>query len=312
MTATAQRQKATSQHRARILVGTASWADPGFIADWYPEGLPARKRLAWYAEHFSLVEVNSTFYAIPTLHAVETWVEQTPDDFVFDIKLPQLLSRHAMAVERLPPDIRQRARVHAGKVELTPAIERAVAKRLLEVMTPLSESGKLGAFLLQLTPGFSPRDHTLDELDGVVRHLEGFKLAIELRNRGWVTGPQLAKTKAYLRERGLTYVGVDAPQSEHFTVMPSIDLGARSELAYIRAHGRNTRGYITGRDVATRFNYVYSETELDEIAARAEELATLSSEVHVVFNNNKSNYAPKAAARFRSIVEERYPGVTSK
>src|SRR3954465_3641885 len=80
----------------RILVGTASWTDPGFIADWYPKDIAARKRLAWYAEHFNLVEVNSTFYAIPSAKAVERWCSETPDDFCFDVKLPKLLSRHSM------------------------------------------------------------------------------------------------------------------------------------------------------------------------------------------------------------------------
>src|SRR5581483_2788963 len=81
-----------ARHRSRLRVGTASWADPGFVADWYPRGLPASERLSWYAEHFNLVEVNSTFYAIPSPHAVANWDRQTPADFVFDVKLPQILS----------------------------------------------------------------------------------------------------------------------------------------------------------------------------------------------------------------------------
>src|SRR4051812_17601048 len=62
-----------SNSPARILVGTASWSDAGFVADWYPKGLPADERLSWYAEHFNLVEVNSTFYAIPSAAQVERW-----------------------------------------------------------------------------------------------------------------------------------------------------------------------------------------------------------------------------------------------
>src|SRR4051812_31231234 len=67
-----------SSHRVRV--GTASWTDPGFIADWYPPKLPARERLAWYAEHFDLVEVNSSFYAVPAQPQVAKWAEQTPSD----------------------------------------------------------------------------------------------------------------------------------------------------------------------------------------------------------------------------------------
>ena len=72
--------------KKQILVGTASWSDPGFVADWYPKGLPASERLGWYAEHLNLVELNSSFYAIPKPEAVESWCRQTPDGFVFNIK----------------------------------------------------------------------------------------------------------------------------------------------------------------------------------------------------------------------------------
>jgi uncharacterized protein YecE (DUF72 family) len=73
-----------------LRVGTASWTDPGFVEDWYPPKLPAGARLRWYAEHFNYVEVNATFYAIPTAKTVERWVTETPDDFLFDVKLPRL------------------------------------------------------------------------------------------------------------------------------------------------------------------------------------------------------------------------------
>src|SRR5205823_5388732 len=66
--------------RPRILIGTASWADPGFVADWYPPKLPAKERLPWYAQHFKLVEVNSSFYAVPPAARVAKWCEQTPGD----------------------------------------------------------------------------------------------------------------------------------------------------------------------------------------------------------------------------------------
>src|SRR5437763_16818627 len=85
----------SKRRRGRILVGTASWTDPGFIKDWYPSNVPARERLPWYAEHFNLVEVNSSFYAVPSEKMVANWSRQTPADFVFDVKLHRLLSRHS-------------------------------------------------------------------------------------------------------------------------------------------------------------------------------------------------------------------------
>src|SRR3712207_970264 len=88
--------------QARIAVGTSSWADPGFVEEWYPPGLPARDRLPWYAGHFDVVEVNSTFYAVPAPATVERWTAATPDAFTFDVKLHRLLSRHAAGLDSLP------------------------------------------------------------------------------------------------------------------------------------------------------------------------------------------------------------------
>src|SRR3954468_18635624 len=156
----------------RIVVGTSSWADPGFVEEWYPPGLPARDRLAWYAERFDGVEVNSTFYAVPGAAQVRRWVDVTPDGFTFDVKLHRLLSRHSAGAESLPPDLRERARAGPrGRVLLDDALEDALAARLLDAIHPLAAAGRLRCLLLQLTPGFSPRDHALDELSTLVERL---------------------------------------------------------------------------------------------------------------------------------------------
>jgi uncharacterized protein YecE (DUF72 family) len=87
----------SAEKSGRILVGTASWSDPGFVEHWYPKGMRAHERLGWYAQQFEMVEVNSTFYAVPDLRMVERWCATTPDQFTFDVKLHQLLSRHSTA-----------------------------------------------------------------------------------------------------------------------------------------------------------------------------------------------------------------------
>src|SRR5437763_10407905 len=95
-----------------ILIGTSSWSDPGFVKAWYPTGMRARDRLAWYAERFDAVEVNSSFYAVPDRSSVRRWVEVTPDAFAFDVKLHRLLSRHAAPLDSLPPELRDQARTN--------------------------------------------------------------------------------------------------------------------------------------------------------------------------------------------------------
>src|SRR6266487_1707720 len=260
----------------KILVGTASWSDPGFVQRWYPKGMRASERLGWYAQHFDMVEVNSTFYSVPDLRMVERWCAATPDRFVFDVKLHQLFSFHSTAAKLLPPNLQQRAETDAkGKVKLTLALEEAMIKVLLRSVSILRGAGKLGVLLLQLSPAFSPHKHKLGELEHLIEMLRDYPLAIEFRNRNWVTDEQL-------------------------TIMPSdLDEITNPSFAYLRLHGRNARGYLTGKTVAARFDYDYTDSEIAEVAGRSKKLARGTRELHVIFNNNNLDYAPRAAVRLR-------------
>ena len=289
---------------SRILVGTASWSDPGFVEYWYPKKMPARDRLAWYAQQFEMVEVNSTFYAAPDPRMVERWCRSTPDGFVFDVKLHQLLSRHSTNLKLLPPALQRGAEADGkGRVKLTQEIEEAMIEEFRRSLEILRGFGKLGALLLQLSPAFSPKAHELSELNNLFAALGEYRIALELRNRNWVRGEQLAATLRFLREHSAAFVLVDAPAEEHFTIMPP-DLNEITDpgLAYLRLHGRDARAYTTGKTVASRFNYDYSDQEIDEVAQRARALAGEAKEVHVVFNNNARDFAPHAAARMRAAL----------
>jgi uncharacterized protein YecE (DUF72 family) len=207
----------------------------------------------------------------------------------------------------LPRDLRARAQTKNGKVLLTPELEQGVAVRLLEQIKPFSDAGKLGALLLQLSPSFSPRRHHLNELLPLLNLLAGYAVAVELRQRDWVIGNQLQETVEFFTKHKVTLVSVDAPQEAHFMIMPSLDSVTNPQLAYLRAHGRNAKGYISGRTVAERFSHQYADNELEEIADRAAKLAEQTAQLHVVFNNNDSDYAPKDAARFRELFMQKFP-----
>src|SRR3954469_13980197 len=290
-----------------ILIGTSSWADPGFVKEWYPQGMPARERLAWYAKQFRYVELNSSFYAIPDRNTVHKWAEETPDDFVFDVKVHRALSRHAAQLDSLPPDLRDQATTNErGRVVLTPELEETLARRLVEEVTPLGK--KLGAFLAQLTPAFSPSRRKLEELDGLVDALKPHRLAGELRHRGWVAEKRRDETLAWFSERGVTFVGVDAPRADHWQIMPSdFDAVTDDSLAYLRIHGRDADGYLTGKTVAERFGWRYDDEEVEEIAGLARDLAEQAAEVHGAFNNNRGDDAPTASQRFRALLGQEPP-----
>jgi uncharacterized protein YecE (DUF72 family) len=288
----------------KILVGTASWSDPGFVERWYPKKLPAGERLDWYAQHFEMVEVNSTFYSVPEPRMVERWCAATPDDFTFDVKLHQLFSFHSTPAKLLPPDLQRRAETDArGNVKSTPDLREALLRIFLRAMSIFRKAGKLGVLLLQLSPAFSPRKHELSELERLIAMVQGYDLAIEFRNRNWAIGDQLELTIDFLQRHHAIFVNVDAPVSDHFMVMPSdVDEVTNSKVAYLRLHGRNAKAYIAGKTVAARFDYDYNDDEIAEVAQRGTKLAREARAVHVIFNNNNLDYAPRAALRLRKAL----------
>jgi uncharacterized protein YecE (DUF72 family) len=287
----------------RIVVGTSSWADPGFVEEWYPPDLAARERLRWYAERFDAVEVNSTFYAVPSPRTVGRWAQETPDGFTFDVKLHRLLSRHAADLKSLPPELRDDATANArGRVELTPELEAALADRIADSVEPLG--GKLATFLLQLSPSFEPRRNELDELAPLVARLNATApVAVELRNRFWLTDRRREDTLRWYEDHGAAYVCVDMPEGSNApTLMPNLDAATRRDLAYLRAHGRNLQGYLRGRSVAERFAHRYEDEELEELGERAGRLAEEVPTVRMMFNNNRGADAPVAAHRMRELL----------
>ena len=287
----------------RIVIGTSSWADPGFVEEWYPPDLPARERLAWYAERFEAVEVNSTFYAVPSERTVKRWAEQTPDGFSFDVKLHRLLSRHSADLKSLPPACREHAETNArGRVVLTPKLEAALADEIAEAVAPLGP--KLATFLLQLSPAFEPRKNELDELAPLVERLDATApVAIELRNRFWLTERRLEDTLRWYEAHAAVFVCIDGPEGSNApTLMPNLDVVTRGDVAYLRAHGRNLEGYLRGRSVAERFAYRYDDDELEQLGERAGKLAQEVPTVRMMFNNNRGSDAPTAAQRMRALL----------
>jgi uncharacterized protein YecE (DUF72 family) len=190
-----------------------------------------------------------------------------------------------------------------GNVKSTPDLQEELLKVFLRAISIFRSAGKLGVLLLQLSPAFSPRKHKLGELERLIEMLGEYKLAIEFRNRNWAVDEQLESTIDFLQKHHAIFVNVDTPASDHFMVMPSdVDEVTNSKNAYLRLHGRNAKAYTTGKTVAARFDYDYSENEIAEVAQRSRKLAKQARELHVIFNNNNLDYAPRAALRLRKAL----------
>ena len=294
---------------AGILVGTASWTDPEFIkAGWYPPEVKndAEGRLRYYAERFPMVEVNASFYALPAVETVAAWAERTPPGFRFHVKAHQVISGHPSEPGRLPAPLRKLpAELDAKGRIRTPSRELrdAAVDTLLEACGPLGD--KLGAILVQLPPFVISGERQRDELARILTRLRPARAAVEFRHRSWVAAGEREQTAALLAEHDAAWVCVDAPRTEAMSAMPSVVEVTSPGLAYVRMHGRNAAMWTRGRTVAERFDYEYSDRELEEWVAPVLDMAERAQEVAVVMNNNARDYALQAASRFRDMISLR-------
>ena len=275
----------------------------------YPDGVTsAEGRLRYYASRFPLVEVDSTYYAIPAQRTSELWVERTPDAFTFDVKAHALMTGQPSEVDRLPKAIRdalperlaQKPRVYAH--ELPGTVLDSVWAAFLQSIEPLRKHGRIGALLLQYPRWFLPTRESAAEIEAMRHRLDGWRVAVELRNREWFSARLRQRTLALLERNGLAHVAVDAPPGFESSV-PAVAVATSRQLAVVRFHGRNTATWDAKvTRVSDRFRYLYDETQLREWGPLIRAIAGQSEEVHLVFNNCYGNYATTNAMELASLL----------
>jgi uncharacterized protein YecE (DUF72 family) len=281
---------------ATIRIGTCSWADEALSKWFYPPKLPARERLAWYAEHFDTVEVDSTFYHLPAESTVAAWAERTPPDFTMHVKAFGLLTRHPVKAEAIPPDLREQMPVdERGRVDRPPRELRAeVFRRFVEALEPLRSAGKLGGILFQLPPYVVYKDTSLEYLEWAREQLGADEMLVEFRHRSWLDDEHRAASLDLLERIGASYVTVDAPRSETARNLVPTVVATTSPTAYVRFHGRNLATWNKrGGSAAERFDYLYSDEELGEWVEPLRELAGQAEQAFAFFNNNASSEDPE-------------------
>jgi uncharacterized protein YecE (DUF72 family) len=274
---------------ATVRIGTCSWADESLVKAWYPSNVrTAEGRLRHYAELFDTVEVNSSYYAIPTAEAAAAWARRTPDGFIFHVKAFGMMTRHPVKADQLPPDLRGEVEVdHRGRVDHPSRELRAeVFDRFRAALQPLREAGKLGGILMQFPPYVTMKPASFGYLEWAQEQLGGDEMLVEFRHRSWLEDESKAETLAFLERRGLTYVMVDAPRTEAKNLVPTV-VATTSPTAYLRLHGRNAATWNhRGGSAAERFDHLYSTEELAEWSEPLRRLSTLSERAFAMFNNN--------------------------
>jgi uncharacterized protein YecE (DUF72 family) len=275
-----------------VRIGTCSWADEALSKHWYPKGLPAGERLSYYAQHFDTVEVDSTYYRLPAEEMVRRWAERTPDGFVMHVKAFGLMTRHPVKLEALPPDLRDDVPTDdKGRVERPSREFRGeVFRRFLEALEPLRSEGKLGGILFQFPPYVVYKDRSLDYLQWAREQLGDDEMLVEFRHASWFDDEHRDETLRFLEELRAAHVIVDAPRIEGAkNVVPTV-LALTSPTAYVRFHGRNADTWNKrGGSAAERFDYLYSDEELEEWVGPLRELAGQAEQAYAFFNNNATS-----------------------
>lgn len=296
----------------RILVGTSSWTDPTLVKEggfYPPEAHTPQARLRYYARHFPIVEVDSTYYALPSERNAVLWAERTPVDFTFNVKAYSLLTGHPTRPDSLPVDLREalpaslRAKRTVYRDQLPAEIVQEVWARFHDALMPLHSAGKLGAVLLQFPQWFVIGRRSRAYILECAERLRDFRIAVEFRHRSWLEGPNAEETFAFLEEHRLPFVCVDMPQGFDSS-LPPIAAATAEDLAMVRFHGRNRAAWAArSASASERFRYDYSREELKEWVPRVRELAQQAREVHVLMNNCYRDYAVRSARLLLDLLE---------
>jgi uncharacterized protein YecE (DUF72 family) len=302
---------ATTTGGRSIRLGTASWTDPTLLAPgaFYPDdAVTPRARLAYYASRFPLVEVDSTYYALPKPAVVENWAKMPLGDFVFNAKAFAWMTGHATETQRLPRALREALPAEvASRPRLYPKdvpheIRDEAWRLFVEAFRPLHDAGKLGAVLLQYPSWVRPSVQAARMFARARERLGDFAIAVEFRHGDWLAPAQSARTMAMLKEHDMSYVIVDQPQGLP-TSVPAVVAVTSPRLAVLRMHGRRRETWEKrGVSVLERFRYLYNESELQGWVPKVIELTGEAEQVHVVFNNCYGNYGTTNALEMGVLV----------
>lgn len=298
---------------ATIRVGTSGWTDETLLrcGRFYPpRATSAEARLRYYASRFSMVEVDATYYALPSRRNSTLWAQRTPERFTFGVKAFAPLTGHPIQrksmpqefLSKLPRLVQMQERLFDS--DLPESLLDDLAYRFVDGLQPLRAAGKLGWVLLQFPPWFAVSRENARRVIQSARRLAGAgPLAVEFRHQSWASDEFLGKTVMFLHHHGLSMVSVDAPQG-FLSSMPPWSLVTDPRLAVLRFHGRNSATWQDRHltSAAQRFRYRYRHDELAELKERIDAVASEAAEVHVVMSNAHEDDAVVNASEMAAIL----------
>jgi uncharacterized protein YecE (DUF72 family) len=274
-----------------LRIGTSGWNYPTGKGTWngifYP--LPEdRERgfdeLRFYSERFNTVEVNSTFYGQPKANATLKWVKRTPADFEFALKLFQKFTHPGMSIDPGP-------------------VTQADIDTFKGGIDPLAAAGKLGPLLIQFPSSFHRTPEAAAYVDWLLTAFTGYTLAVELRHRSWSDAPETAQL---LDQAHAAWVQIDEPKFKSSIRQDLV--GGNVDVYYLRLHGRNAKEWWDHAESEDRYNYAYSQEELEPIAEVVREVRAMVKKAYLFLNNHFSAQSVANAITLKKMLDEPITG----
>ncbi len=268
---------------SQTYIGTSGWSYPKGEGTWNGYFYPSGKinELEYYSQFFNTVEINSSFYRPPNPGYVYNWAKRVPRGFLFSVKLWQKFTHPKMYKEATGEEA---------------VISQADVDQFNRSLEPLVKYNKLGALLAQFPPSFKNDDHGQQILAAVINAFGQYPLAVELRHRSWSDDEG---TAGFLKEHNVAWVQIDEPK---FKTSVAVEVPVTADMVYFRFHGRNAADWWTG-DSETRYRYLYSAEEIDELAARVKTAGEGARMLFAFFNNHWQGYAPRNATDLKKSLQ---------
>lgn len=294
-----------------LRIGTSGWNYPTGKGTWNGLFYPARRgrgstvpgfdELSWYAEHFDVVEVNSSFYGPPTPDTTKKWAARTPAGFEFCLKLHQQFTHPEMYKRSALGDLPEAS--EAALAELA-RVTAADVGRFKDGLEPLAVAGKLGGLLAQFPASFHDTPANRDYLSWLLETFREYPIAVELRHKTW--SDRHGETVQLLDRFHAAWTQIDEPKFR-FSIrqnwLPNVE-----GFSYMRLHGRNAAQWWRHQASEDRYNYLYSAEELEPIAETAKATAAIVRKAYLFMNNHFGSKAVVNAVVLKHLTGEPIQG----
>jgi uncharacterized protein YecE (DUF72 family) len=255
-----------------ILIGTSGFSYKDWVGVFYPANIEQSGMLEYYSRYFSALEVNYTYYSLPSIRTISSLIKKSDGKVRFSVKAHQDITH-------------------------SKALPEGIFSSFKEGIKPLVEGGLLDAILVQFPWSFKPSSSSSQRLNEIKNGFEGLPVAVEFRNSDW----DRDETFAFLKELGFAFCIVDEPNIKG--LMP-FRQWITSAFAYFRFHGRNSAKWYNYKESWERYDYLYSRDELLEFSSHIKEASGVVPKVLVFMNNHPLGKAVENARELMEVLSE--------